>query len=363
MASRSDWLPSLARVTRYQPKDELPGDRPPPATELGLRAEQGAGNARGRGTVTWGVSRPPIGALWGWAQVALARNATQNLVRGTALVLSPHPDDETIGCGLLLAQMARGGHSACVALATDGGGGWYSATPRPTPDSIVQIRHGEWHRALDALNVPKEGRFEFGFPDGTLSDHEGEVAERIGDLLRSLSPSKVLVTKPSDPHPDHRALARATRQAVIDVYGSSHEPVSEGGREAIGGDHANGSPPEVYTYRVYPGEGLWPDGHPPRATLAMTLLQLARSVFGLIGRRPLILRAARSRSDKTAAIEAHESQRKLLDGELRYVWRTGVELYWPMNVRLRSDLIRSERTSALNSPNRPSNVCDSDGEA
>lgn len=286
--------------------------------------------------MTWGVSRPPIGALWGWAQVALARNATQKLVRGTALVLSPHPDDETIGCGLLLAQMARGGHSACVALATDGGGGWYSATPRPTPDSIVQIRHGEWHRALDALSVPKEGRFEFGFPDGTLSDHEGEVTERIGDLLRSLSPSLVLVTKPSDPHPDHRALARATCQAVIDVYRPSHEPVSEGGREAIGGDHANGSPPEVYSYRVYPGEGLWPDGQPPRATLVMTLLQLARSVFGLIGRRPLVLRAARSRSDKAAAIEAHKSQRKLLDGELRYVWRTGVELYWPMNER--SDL-------------------------
>ena len=65
----------------------------------------------------------------------------------------------------------------------------------------------------------------------------------------------------------------------------------------------------------------------------MTLLQLARSVFGLIGRRPLILRAAMSRSDKRAAIEAHESQRTLLDGELRYVWRSSVELYWPMNVR------------------------------
>jgi LmbE family N-acetylglucosaminyl deacetylase len=283
--------------------------------------------------VTRGVSRPPMGALWGWAQVALARNATQTLLRGTALVLSPHPDDETIGCGLLLAEMARSGHSACVALATDGGGGWYSAAPRPNPDNIVQIRHGEWHRALDVLNVPKEGRFEFGFPDGTLSDREGDLAMRIGDLLRSLSPSQVLVTKPSDPHPDHRALARATRQAVIDVYGSSHEVVSQGGREAIGSDHASGSPPQVYTYRVYPVEGLWPDGHPPRGTLAMTLLQLVRSIFGLIGRRPLILRAAISRSDKRAAIEAHESQRKLLDGELRYVWRTGVELYWPMNVR------------------------------
>jgi LmbE family N-acetylglucosaminyl deacetylase len=220
-----------------------------------------------------------------------------------------------------------------VALATDGGGGWYSATPRPTPDGIVEIRNGEWHRALDALDVPKEGRFELGFADGTLIDHEGEVAGRIGDLLRSLSPSQVFVTKPNDPHPDHQTLARATLRAVIDVYGFRPRPGPDGRRQAIHSDHPNGSPPEVYTYRVYPGEGLWPDGHPSRATLAMTLLQLARSVFGLIGRRPLILRAAGSRSDKTAAIEAYESQRKLLDGELRYVWRTGVELYRPVNMR------------------------------
>jgi LmbE family N-acetylglucosaminyl deacetylase len=279
------------------------------------------------------LSRPPIGAFWGWAQVAMAQNATEILIRGTALVLSPHADDETIGCGLLLAQMARGGHSTSVALATDGGGGWYSATPRPTPEGIVEIRHGEWHRALDALDVPRQGRFEFGFADGTLGDHEGDVADRIGDLLRSLSPSQVFVTAPHDPHPDHRALARATRLAVIDVYGAGIGPGTSGVREATPGDQRNGSPPEVYTYRVYPREGLWPDGLPVRATLAETLLQFARSVLGLIRRRPLILRADRCRADKTAAIEAYESQRRLLDGELRYVWRTGTELYRPMNVR------------------------------
>jgi LmbE family N-acetylglucosaminyl deacetylase len=282
------------------------------------------------------VSRPPIGAFWGWAQVAMARNATEILIRGSALVLSPHADDETIGCGLLLAQMARGGHSTSVALGTDGGGGWYSATPRPTPEGIVEIRHGEWHRALDALEVPKQGRFEFGFTDGTLSDHEEEVAQRIGDLLRSLSPSQIFVTAPHDPHPDHRALSRATRLAVIDVYGAGIGSDPYGEREVVPGDQQNGSPPEVYTYRVYPQEGLWPDGHPAGATLPMTLVQFARSVLGLIRRRPLILRADRFRSDKTAAVEAYESQRGLLDGELRYVWRTGTELYRPMN--LRSDL-------------------------
>jgi LmbE family N-acetylglucosaminyl deacetylase len=276
------------------------------------------------------MPRPPIGALWGWAQVALARNATKTLVRGTVLVLSPHPDDETIGCGLLLAQMAGEGRPTAVGLATDGRDGWYSFTPRPTADRIIEIRRGEWHRALDTLNVPKDRRFELGLADGTVPDHEDEVVEWISTLLRRLSPSQIFVTRPFDPHPDHRALSRATRQSVIDVYGS----VSDSGslRDELSSVHRRGSPPEIYSYRVYPGEGLWPDGRPSKVTVSTTLFQLARSVFRLIGRRPLILRAAKSKPDKKAAIETYESQRRLLNGELRYVWRTGVEIYWKMSL-------------------------------
>jgi hypothetical protein len=32
-----------------------------------------------------------------------------------------------------------------------------------------------------------------------------------------------------------------------------------------------------------------------------------------------------------AAINAYDSQSRLLGGELRYVWGKGVELYWPMD--------------------------------
>jgi LmbE family N-acetylglucosaminyl deacetylase len=251
-------------------------------------------------------------------------------MRGSALVLSPHPDDETIGCGLLLAQMARKGLSTAVALATDGREGWYSVTPRPTADRIVELRRGEWHRALDALDVPKDRRFELGMPDGTLRDHEDEVAEWIGNLLLTLSPSQIFVTRPFDPHPDHRALFRAACRSAIAAYGS----VSERGsfRDEISPAHREGPPPEIYSYRVYPGEGVWQDGRPSKVTVPSTLLQLARSMFGLVGRRPLILHAAKSKSDKWAAIDAYESQRRLLNGELRYVWRPGVEIYRRISV-------------------------------
>ena len=68
-------------------------------------------------------------------------------------MLSPHQDDETIGCGLLMAEKASRGTPVTVAVATDGRGGWYSPTARPTPADIAEIRHREWHRALDVLAV------------------------------------------------------------------------------------------------------------------------------------------------------------------------------------------------------------------
>jgi LmbE family N-acetylglucosaminyl deacetylase len=260
----------------------------------------------------------------------LGRNATESLIGGTALVLSPHPDDETIGCGLLLAQMEREGHSISVALATDGNDGWFSVTPRPSSHRIAEIRHSEWHRALDVFNVPKERRFELGLADGTLEEHEAELSEWISRLLRDLSPSKIFVTGPFDLHPDHRALARAACRSMIEVYGSGREPASFCDQNSAGDQ--SGQSPEIYSYRVYPAGGLWPGGRPAKPALLPTVLQFARSVFGVVGQRPLILRAAESLPDKEAAIAAYQSQLRLLNGELRYVWRTEVEIYAKISV-------------------------------
>jgi LmbE family N-acetylglucosaminyl deacetylase len=284
--------------------------------------------------VSWprrsGLSRPPIGAVWGWVQTVAGRTITDSLLPGGALVLSPHQDDETIGCGLLIAEKANRGIPVAVAVATDGRDGWYSPKPRPAPDEIAAIRHREWHRALDILAVPPARRFEFGFPDGELSDHESEVADRIRDLFRSLRPSQVFVTSSGDPHPDHRTLERAVRHAMAQIDDSAP------GVPHSGAGHASSlSPveprPQAFIYRVYPGEGIWPDGRPPLVTVRAAIAQIARSIFGLAGRRPLLLRAPGSVATKVAAIDAYDSQRRLLNGELRYVWSTGVELYWAMD--------------------------------
>jgi LmbE family N-acetylglucosaminyl deacetylase len=273
-------------------------------------------------------SRPPIGAVWGWAQTVAGRTATDSLLPGSALVLSPHEDDETIGCGLLMAEKRNRGIPVAVAVATDGRAGWYAARPRPSPQEIAEIRHNEWHRALDVLGIPPADRFEFNLPDGGLSDHEDELARDIGGLLRRVRPSQIFVTGASDPHPDHRTLARTVGRVVHQVYGSGSD-VPKGETADGSPDRSMGPRPQMISYRVYPGAGIWPSGRPSQASAVATVVRCIRSVLGLPRRRALLVRAPHSAATKAAAIGAYESQSRLLQGELRYVWDTDVELYWP----------------------------------
>lgn len=272
-------------------------------------------------------SRPPIGAIWGWAQTVAGRTATDSLVPGAALVFSPHEDDETIGCGLLMAEKANRGIPVAVAVATDGRAGWYSSQSRPSAQEISEIRQHEWHEALDALGVARADRFEFKLPDGGLSDHEEELAAQIDDVLRRVRPAQVFVTSTDDPHPDHRALARAVGRAVDQLYPASDVPESV----TTESSHVRsfGPRPRTFTYRVYPGAGIWPGGRPAQVTALTTAARCVRAVLALPRRRALLVRAPRSAATKAAAIGAYQSQSRLLKGELHYVWDRDVELYWP----------------------------------
>jgi LmbE family N-acetylglucosaminyl deacetylase len=262
------------------------------------------------------IRRPPISALWIRAQMALARDVTAELAKGAALVLTPHPDDETIACGLIMAHKVAKGIPVTVVLATDGRGGWYSDEPEPSPEDIGVLRHAEWHRGLDALGVGTNARQEFGLPDGGLEDHEAELTARIGRLLEEHRPAQVFVTSPDDLHADHRALGRATCQALVDAYG----PASGGSQVA----------PALFAYRVYPAAGIWPDGHPGEARSVLTILQMVKSAPRMVADRAWEFRASDSGAAKREAIAVHASQKKLLDGELRYVWSADVELFRPL---------------------------------
>lgn len=128
-------------------------------------------------------------------------------LQGPVLVLAPHPDDETIGCGGMLAHHAASGHRVVVVHATDGGGG----DPEGRFGDVAGRRLAEERRALAVLGVGE--RRGLGFADGALADGP-ELEAALAALIAEVAPATLYSLSPFEYHPDHRALAFAAARAA-----------------------------------------------------------------------------------------------------------------------------------------------------
>lgn len=132
--------------------------------------------------------------------------------RERLLVLSAHPDDESIGAGRLLSAWRRSGGRARAVVATAGEACFDQVGTRP--DGLAQRRLGEWRRALAVVDV-EEGE-TYGLPDGGLEGAEAALTDAVTRSVADAAPVDDLVLlapHPGDPHPDHRAVGRAAAGA------------------------------------------------------------------------------------------------------------------------------------------------------
>lgn len=135
------------------------------------------------------------------------------------LVLAPHPDDESIGCGGAIALYRARNVPVHVAFLTDGRIGdpairdlpAASAERRTAEHHLAQQRQAEALQALQVLGVT--GWDFFGAPDGGLIEAVDTVVGRLADLLRRYAPDTVLLPFLTDRHPDHFAANRCLLMA------------------------------------------------------------------------------------------------------------------------------------------------------
>src|SRR3989454_12308237 len=80
----------------------------------------------------------PLGAvlvsasdLLGQGKVPLEGNPFQEWNNKTIMIVSPHPDDDIIGCGGALAFLRRRGNCLIVFYLTDGGKGTFDPPMKP----------------------------------------------------------------------------------------------------------------------------------------------------------------------------------------------------------------------------------------
>jgi LmbE family N-acetylglucosaminyl deacetylase len=149
-------------------------------------------------------------AIWRpWLGVVGARAFALDrwLPRGRRLVVvAPHPDDEILACGGLLAlQAARGGDTSVIAV-TDG----EASHPEGSPAERVALaatRSDERERGLAELGVPRQAVTRLELPDGQVLRHAAQLRQALKDRLRQAD--LVVTTWRLDGHPDHEATGHA----------------------------------------------------------------------------------------------------------------------------------------------------------
>jgi LmbE family N-acetylglucosaminyl deacetylase len=128
------------------------------------------------------------------------------------LVIAPHPDDETLGAGGLIAAQRSRGIEVTVVAVTDGEMA-YGDTP-----GLGQLRQKEQENALDILGVQADDIVRLRLPDSSVQSSEACLANTLADLV---SPDTDIVAPwRGDFHPDHEACGRVA-ECVSKIIGAT----------------------------------------------------------------------------------------------------------------------------------------------
>ncbi|MGR3563898.1 MAG: PIG-L deacetylase family protein [Heliomarina sp.] len=134
-------------------------------------------------------------------------------ITGPIVVLAPHPDDESLGCGALLAHAFRGAGAHVICM-TDGAAS-HPGSRIWTRERLANRRRAEMEAALVALGGSPSDLTWLGLPDAALGDCDHLiVAARICAIIRQTGAGALFATAVEDHHADHKATAAIAAQVA-----------------------------------------------------------------------------------------------------------------------------------------------------
>ncbi len=182
------------------------------------------------------------------------------------LVLAPHPDDETLGCGGIIQKAVALNLPVRVVFLTYGDDNEWSfliyrkffVYGSHAVEKMGLVRDGEARQAAAKLGLRPDQITFLGYPDhavqsiwyehwsgqppavGPLSratevpypdayrpgaPYRGDdIVRDLRSILQDFKPTKIFLSHPADDHPDHRSLYVFTRVALWDIYGDAQGP-------------------------------------------------------------------------------------------------------------------------------------------
>jgi LmbE family N-acetylglucosaminyl deacetylase len=138
------------------------------------------------------------------------------MTKGSVIVFSPHPDDETFGCGGTIARRISEGFEVSIVELTDGRFSlrMYGILSDPTPEEMKKVRRREVQNVTKILGVKEQNLVFLDFEDGSLTLNEISAEAKISSIFRHMQPSEVFFPSSKDVHPDHQVTNRLVRSAI-----------------------------------------------------------------------------------------------------------------------------------------------------
>ena len=159
----------------------------------------------------------PDSAWQAWlasGQIALGSMASFLNPNVRLVVIAPHPDDEVLACGGLMAMHLAQAGDICVIAVTDGEAS-HVASPLRHGHSLAATRCAERLAGLHQLGLKDSAVTRLALPDGLVAQHTLRLSSQLQRLLR---PADVVVTTwRLDGHPDHDATGLAASWACCAV--------------------------------------------------------------------------------------------------------------------------------------------------
>ena len=140
-----------------------------------------------------------------------------DLTQGQGLVVvAPHPDDESLGCGGLIATACERGVPVRIVLVSDGAGS-HPNSPSHPPERLRALRERELAESVAILGLPESAITCLRLPDRYVPV-AGPEFERAVDAVRAaalaIAAGSIFVSWRHDPHGDHKAAAAIAESAV-----------------------------------------------------------------------------------------------------------------------------------------------------
>ncbi len=127
------------------------------------------------------------------------------------LVVAPHPDDESIGCGGSICNHVAAGDPVTGVFLSSGERG-LAGLPA---EEAACVREAEAKAAGSVLGLSSTDFLRL--PDLLVQDSIDEAAARLAPVLHAHQPQLVYLPHPNESHPDHQAALPAVIGALKEV--------------------------------------------------------------------------------------------------------------------------------------------------